>query len=243
MKRTLSFILVAAPLLLSQTPSGEAVLKKVDANLSSRNRVLTSTMIIHGRRDRRTLQARSWIQGTDKAFSEYLAPVREKGTKMLKLGDQLWMYSPTTDRIIQISGHMLRQSVMGSDLSYEDMMQDPELVNSYHAAVAGSERIEDRLCWVLTLKAKTKDMAYDSRKLWVDQERYVPLQEELYARSGKLLKRTELKELKKIGDRWYPTHILFKDMLKSGMGTEFIVDEVAFDQPMPEHIFSKAALK
>jgi len=243
MKRILDFILVAAPLLLSQTPSGEAILKKVDANLSSHNRVLTSKMVIHGRRDRRTLQARSWIQGVNKAFSKYLAPVREKSTKMLKLGAQRWMYAPTTDRIIQISGHMLRQSVMGSDLSYEDMMQDPDLANNYQAAVAGSERIEDRLCWVLTLKAKAKDLAYDSRMLWVDQERYVPLQEELYAKSGKLLKRMELKELKKIDDRWYPMHILFKDMLKTGMGTEFIVEQVQFDQPMPEHIFSKAALK
>jgi hypothetical protein len=36
---------------------------------------------------------------------------------MLKLGDQLWTFSPSTDRTIQIAGHMLRQSVMGSDMS------------------------------------------------------------------------------------------------------------------------------
>jgi outer membrane lipoprotein-sorting protein len=227
----------------AQTPSGDALLQKVDANLSSHNRMQTSKMIIHGRRDSRTITAKSWIQGVDKAFTEYLAPAREKGTKMLKLADQLWLYSPATDRIIQISGHMLRQSVMGSDLSYEDMMQDPKLANHYSATVTGHELINNRPCWILSLKAKTNDIAYDSRKLWVDQEREIPLQEELYAKSGKLLKRMELREVQKISGRWYPMRILFKDMLKTGMGTEFIAEEIEFDQPMPVQTFSKAALK
>ena len=44
--------------------------------------------------------------------------------RMLKLDDILLTYSPQTDRIIQISGHMLKQSVMGSDFSYNDIMED-----------------------------------------------------------------------------------------------------------------------
>ena len=61
--------------------------------------------------------------GSEKAFTENLSPAREAGTKMLKLKDKLWTYSPQTDRIIQISGHMLRQSINGSDMSYKDMMK------------------------------------------------------------------------------------------------------------------------
>jgi len=60
---------------------------------------------------------------------------------MLKLEDQLWIFSPSTDRIIQISGHMLRQSVMGSDLSYEDMMEDPHLLNHYSGKIDGEENL------------------------------------------------------------------------------------------------------
>ena len=50
------------------------------------------------------------------SYTEFLSPPREAGTKMLKLQDELWTYTPATDRVIRISGHMLRQSVMGSDL-------------------------------------------------------------------------------------------------------------------------------
>src|SRR4030042_7183495 len=133
---------------------------------------------------------------------------------MVKLKDKLWIYSPSTDRTIHISGHMLRQSVMGSDLSYEDMMEDPKLTNHYEAVVTGTESLDGHPCWVLKLEAKTKDVAYSIRKLWVDQTRVIPLKEELYAKGGKLLKKLELKDVTKIEDRWFPKRMIFKDMLK-----------------------------
>jgi len=100
------------------------IIKAMDNNLNAKSRVITSKMIVHGRRSSRTIESRNWVVGTDQAFTEYLSPPREAGTKMLKLDDKLWVYSPQTDRVIQISGHMLRQSVMGSDMSYNDMMED-----------------------------------------------------------------------------------------------------------------------
>ena len=66
----------------------------------SENRIVVSRMVIHGRRESRTMVAKSWQRGVNETFSEYLAPPREQGTKMLKLGGQLWIYSPSTDRII-----------------------------------------------------------------------------------------------------------------------------------------------
>jgi len=221
----------------------EEILSRVEKNMSSDNRIFESSMIVHGARSSRTMTSRSYSVGDKQSFTEYLSPAREQGTKMLKLGNQLWIYSPSTDRIIQISGHMLRQSVMGSDLSYEDMMDDRKLTEIYSAEVTGNEVIEDRNTYVLSLVAKVSDVAYFSRKMWVDVERYVPLREELYAKSGQLLKRTTLSEVKQISGRWFPTKVVYKDMLKQGDGTEFIMTSVKFNQSIPEFIFTKAALK
>jgi len=228
---------------LSQWPSGEEILEAVDENLSSENRIFTFSMVIHGRRSSRIIEAKSWAVGDTKAFTEYLAPAREKGIKMLKLTHRLWMFSPSTDRTIQISGHMLRQSLMGSDLSYEDMMEDSRLAESYQAEVIREEEFDQRLCLVLRLTGQKKDLAYQTREIWVDQERRVPLKEELFAKSGKLLKKTEMKEVVQIDGRWFPMKIVFKDMLKKGRGTEFVVHTIEFDQEIPEYIFTKAALK
>ncbi len=227
---------------LMAQPTGNEILDRIDANMSSDTRYVKSKMVIHGPRSSRTVESESWAQGIS-SFTEYLAPAREKGTKMLKQVDKLWIFSPSTDRTIQISGHMLRQSVMGSDLSYEDMMDDRTLADVYDAGVIGEETIGETECWIVEMKATVEDVAYQMRKLWVDKTRFIPLKEELYAKSGKLLKKTELSNITKHGSRWYPGKITFKDMLKKGAGTEFIVDDIKFDVEIPEHLLSKAALR
>ena len=223
--------------------TADEILDRVDQNMSSENRIFESTMIIHGKRNSRTLTSRTYSVGDKQSFTEYLSPAREQGTKMLKLEDQLWIYSPSTDRTIQISGHMLRQSVMGSDLSYEDMMEDRKLTDVYDAAIAGEEEVDGRSVWVLDLTANVEDIAYASRKVWIDQERFIPLKEELYAKSGQLLKRSEMSDVKQIEGRWFPTTIVYKDMMKQGDGTEFTMTSIRFNQEIEEYLFTKAALK
>ncbi|MBI9034400.1 MAG: outer membrane lipoprotein-sorting protein [Bacteroidales bacterium] len=242
-KLLIAILMMTSSVFAQQKPDGTSILNRIDENLSSKNRVFTSKMIIHGRRGSRTIESKSWSEGDKQSFTEYLAPAREKGTKMLKLEDQLWVYNPSTDRTIQISGHMLRQSVMGSDLSYEDMMEDSKLTDYYTATVTGSDTLQGRNCWVIELIANTSDIAYYKRMLWVDKERFFPLKEELFAKSGKLLKRMEMFDVEQIDKRWFPKRMVFKDMLNNGEGTEFIIDSIEFDVDMPAHIFTKAALK
>ncbi|MDD4198664.1 MAG: outer membrane lipoprotein-sorting protein [Paludibacter sp.] len=244
MKLTLLF-LILFPFVMSaqQYPSGKKLLDKIDTNMSAKSRIVTAKMEINTARGTRTMETKSWSEGDQKAFTEYLAPAREKGTKMLKLDNQLWIYSPSTDRVIQISGHMLRQSVMGSDLSYEDMMNDTPLLEQYAANVTGEEVIDSRKCWMLTLSAIKPEVNYQSQQMWVDQERFVPLKVEMFAKSGKLLKKITFSDVKKVQGRWYPMTMLYKDMLKSGGGTRMMIQEIALDQQIPANVFNKSSLK
>lgn len=219
------------------------ILKKIDNNMISNTQVVESEMVIHGRRSSRTIVSKGYTEGTEKSFTEYLAPAREKGTKMLKLKDRLWIYSPSTDRTIQLSGHMLRQSVMGSDLSYEDMMEDRRMTEMYNAKISGKEFVDGRETLILVLTAKVDDAAYYGRKIWVDIERFVPLKEELFAKSGQLLKRITMSNIAKLDGRWYPRKMNYKDVLKKGNGTDFIIKTIKFNSKIPAYIFSKASLR
>jgi outer membrane lipoprotein-sorting protein len=244
MKYLIAFLLlIGLHSVQAQYPDAVAILDKVDANMSSDNRVIESEMVIHGRRNSRTVTSKGYAQGIEKSFTEYLAPDREKGTKMLKLDDRLWIYSPSSDRTIQLSGHMLRQSVMGSDLSYEDMMEDRKMTEVYNAKVIAAETIDGRETWVLELTAKVDDATYEKQKVWIDQERFVPLQSELFAKSGQLLKRITMGDVEKIGNRWFPKKMNYKDVLKDGQGTDFIFTSIQFNADIPDYIFSKASLK
>ena len=244
--KQLTIILFSGLFLLSGTTfaqTADEILEKVDKNMSAENRIVESSMTIHGKRNSRTMTSISYSVGDKQSFTEYLSPAREKGTKMLKLTNKLWIYSPATDRTIQISGHMLRQSVMGSDFSYEDMMDDRELTDVYSAKRIGEEEIDGQKTFVLELTAKVEDVSYFMRKIWIDTSKFVPLQEELFAKSGQLLKKTTLSDVQKVQGKWFPMHMVYKDMLKTGDGTEMQITSIKFNQKIPEYIFTKAALK
>lgn len=242
MKR-LFFPLICLILFGFSNTDKDSILDKVDKNMSSKNRITEASMTINGKRNSRTITSKTWSEGTKKSYTEYLSPATEKGTKMLKLEKQLWIYSPSTDRTIQISGSMLRQSVMGSDLSYEDMMDDRKLTDLYSEKIIGRELIDSRNTWIVQLTAKVEDVAYYSQKMWVDTARYVPLKQELFAKSGQLLKKIEFKDVKNTQGRWFPYTIVYKDMLKDSKGTEMKISSIQFDQVIPAYIFTKAALK
>jgi len=222
----------------------EEIIQAMDENLNAKSRILTSKMVVHGRRASRTIESRNWVVGTDLAFTEYLSPPREAGTKMLKVGDKLWTYSPQTDRVIQISGHMLRQSVMGSDMSYNDMMEDQPLMDRYATTLEGSVIIDGRDHWIIFMDAKVKGLSYPKRRAWIDKEYFLPTKEELYAKSGKLLKTSTMDGIKKVQGRWFPSRYIFKDELKrTSKGTEWIINEIEFDSEIPESRFSKVMLR
>jgi len=224
--------------------SVEEIIVAMDNNLNAKSRIMKSKMIVKGRRSTRTIESKNWVIGANKAFTEYLSPPREAGTKMLKLDDKLWTYSPQTDRVIQISGHMLRQSVMGSDMSYNDMMEDRPIQDLYNATLEGSVNMNGRKHWILYLEAKIDGLSYPKRRSWIDVEYLLPMKEELYAKSGKLLKTATMGGVKKIQDRWFPSRFLYKDELKrNSKGTEWVIEDISFDMNVPSNRFTKAMLR
>ena len=239
-------ILIQLPYLLSSQQSDQEasnIIEKIDKNMFSKTQIVTSEMIVYGKRKKRVIRSKGYSMGKENNFTEYLSPEREKGTKMLKLDNRLWIYSPGTDRTIQLSGHLLRQSVMGSDLSYEDMMEERKLSEVYDAKIVKDGNFNDSPVWIMDLISKVEGLAYHKRTLWIDKTKFVPLKENLYAKSGTLLKTTTFSNIKKIDTRWYPMKINYKDMLKDGKGTDFVIIDISFDTYIPKDYFSKNMLK
>lgn len=246
MKNGLILFFLSYSFLFTQSDqmSADDIMKAMDQNLNAESRIITSKMVVKGRRSNRTIESKNWVVGTELAFTEYLSPPREAGTKMLKIGEKLYTYSPQTDRVIQISGHMLRQSVMGSDMSYNDMMEDRPIEELYSATIEGSIMLDGRDHWIMILDAKVKGLSYPKRRSWVDKEYLLPKKEELYAKSGKLLKTASLEGIKKIEGRWFPSKFVYKDELKrNSKGTEWIIDNIQFNKKIPNSRFSKALLR
>jgi outer membrane lipoprotein-sorting protein len=181
----------------------------------------------------------SYGRGEEDAAMEYVAPPRDKGTRMLKLGDELWIYMPNVDRVQKISGHMLRQGMMGSDLSYEDMMASRQMRKQYTAKVTGEQTVDGRACWTLEMIAKSDSVTYPKRVTAVDKQTFIPLKQELYALSGMLLKTWSMSDVKEFpGGRKFPSRMTVQDHVKKQSITTVEFKSIEFGIDFPREVFS-----
>ena len=164
---------------------------------------------------------------------------RDRGTKYLKKDDNLWMFFPEAEDVVKISGHMMNQGMMGSDFSYQDIMESDKLTELYNFKLNEEVNYNGRECYLLEGTAvEGKDVSYYRRKVWVDKERFIALKEELYAQSGRLLKITTVEEVSEVNGRWFPVKSVMENKLRKDTKTEFIIEKIDFNPEIPENTFS-----
>ena len=169
---------------------------------------------------------------------------QDRGTKFLKREGDLWMFFPDAEEIIKISGHMLNQGMMGSDFSYQDVMEADKLTDLYDFEIIKEEEFEGRPCYVLEgIAREGVKVSYYRRVSWIDKERFIGLKEELYTQSGRLLKETKVNKIEEIEGRWVPTNSIMENKLRKDTYTEFTITQIKFNLEIPEETFSLQNLR
>lgn len=228
-------------LLLAQ--SGTEIIDRVDRNTVANTLSYRAKMLMSLGGKIREKEFVGYVQGRDRAFMEFVAPARDRGTRFLKLGDEMWIYVPSVEKSMKIAGHMLRQSLMGSDFSYDDMTSNQKLKDLYEIEVLGTDTIMDKECWKLQLIGKVAKVTYYKRITWIDQKSYLPVRSELYAKSGKLMREVTITDFKEIDGHNYPTRIKMINKLRKDTYTEIILEDVELDVEIPKRIFTRAYLE
>jgi outer membrane lipoprotein-sorting protein len=189
---------------------------------------------------------KAWARQNTDSFIEFTNP-EDRGTRYLKKGGRLYVYSPDTEEVMLISGHMLRESMMGSDLSYEDTVENETLSARYDPAIAGSASWNfngaGRDCWILDLTAKRRTESYPRQKLWFDKETGDCLHYELFALSGAKLKEYNLIRVETFGNRRFPVEIEIRDLLRKNSKTTMSMRNVVLDRPIADSVFSQRNLE
>lgn len=228
----------------AQQVSPTEILERVDANMTIRTARTSAEMTVTYRDgDVRHMRYQAWAKGIDLSFLEFTAPARDAGSRFLRRGDAMWIYLPRVGKSVRIQGHMLRQGIMGSDFSYGDASENPSMVDDYEATIEREEQLDGRPAYVLYLTAKRADLSYQHRRIWVDAERWIPLKEERFAKSGKLLKTAFLSDVRQVAGRWYPFRIVMDNALQTDTRTTLQILELEFDVDMPEEIFTVSHLE
>lgn len=240
--KTVFLLFVFVPgLLFAQ--SAREIIRRVDNNQEFATESFSMKMIIE--KGNRKLVKSFYGYGKkmgDQSFMEFTNP-EDRGVKYLKIDEELWIYFPDADDIMKISGHMLRQGMMGSDISYEDMMRKEEFDATYDVKLNGSQKVRGADCYVVEMNAKVKKALYAKQVIYVDKNSYVPLKIEMYAKGGRMLKTMEQFDVTKVGNRYLARKIIIKDLRKKDSSTTVEIVKIQFNGQVPAAVFTRRYLR
>jgi outer membrane lipoprotein-sorting protein len=165
----------------------------------------TSTLEIYARADTLTGQYRNLIR--------FAAPARDQNKLMLKSGNDLWFYDPSSQASVRISP---RQRLLGQAANGDVVTVN--LAKDYRAELSSDADIEDgdritRHCHLLRLTAKAADVTYDHIEMWIDVASSHPVKAKFYAESGQLLKTAYYRRYQRELDSERPTETVIIDGL------------------------------
>jgi hypothetical protein len=171
---------------------GNEILKRVDRNLEPESYEMYRKLInIEPSGDKKEFVLFSVKKGRDKVVALFLAPSSDKGRATLRLAENMWLYIPNVGKPVRITS---LQSVVGGVFNNADILR-LDYTEEYTAE--GVEEQKD--VYVLSLKARTNDVAYDRLKMWVDRKVMLPTKIEAYAASSLLIKTIYFKDIKDFG--------------------------------------------
>jgi outer membrane lipoprotein-sorting protein len=131
-------------------------------------------------------------KGKDKVAALFLSPASEKGRSTLRIEDNMWLYIPNVGKPIRITSF---QSVVGGVFNNSDILR-LDYATEYNV-----ENVEEKGNeYLLHLKAKTKTVAYDKLKMWVDKDKMLPIKIECLTEAAMLIKTLHFREIKDFGD-------------------------------------------
>ncbi|MBI5521181.1 MAG: outer membrane lipoprotein-sorting protein [Desulfarculus sp.] len=177
----------------AQALSGPEILQAVDAKLQPGDLELYRKLI-NIEPDGTKKEYTYWFlrKDKDKIVTLFLAPASDNGRATLRLGENMWLFIPNVGKPIRITS---LQSVVGGVFNNADIMR-----LDYHVEYDVAELAEEGGQHLLSLKAKTNQVAYDKLKMWVEKKDLMPLRVECYSATGLLIKTLYFKDVKDLGD-------------------------------------------
>jgi outer membrane lipoprotein-sorting protein len=189
---TLLCILAALPAGAAPTVDGAGLLSKVDRNLEPESYEMYRKLVnIEPDGSRKEYVLYSVKKGRDKLVAIFLDPPSERDRATLRLGDNMWLYIPSVGKPVRITS---LQSIIGGVFNNADILR---LDYAVEYDVQGVQ--EEKDVYVLSLKAKTAEVAYDKLIMRVDRKTVLPTTIECYAASGLLIKTLRFSDVKDFG--------------------------------------------
>lgn len=219
----------------------EEIMAKYDANTDYKTSKMKATLLVTDKFG----TAKTTFESYQRKNNDTLIIVADgpdAGQKILRLENSVYLYYPDAEELIRLQGSALKDSIMGSDFSYEDLTENDGTLANYTGELLGTETIDGAECYHLMLTAKTKKQLYQKQELWIDSTTFVGRKEIMYSASGKALSESTMTDFKKVGNYYVGMKGRMVNLLKKSSVTEMSVLSIEFDTPISDKIFSKDEL-
>lgn len=185
----------------------------------------------------------AWSRGREDALIRFVAPARDAGNATLKLGDDMWTFTPKLNRTIRLPYSLMSQSWAGSDFSYNDLSRSDKLLRHYDLSLAGAEQRDGHR--VYTVEAVPHD---DAPVVWgkevlVLRDDFVLLSHTFFDQDLEPLKRMETLEVGELGGREFGIRTRMVPLDEDDRYTEVTYLEARFDVPLDDELFTLFSLR
>ncbi len=246
MKRTVITVLLAT---LGLMLCGQDILNEVDRRISYADRDFSGeyTVTRHVPNKGASVEKIAMFRrdDDDKFTILFLAPEARAGKGYLKIGNNMWIYDPDSNRFNVTSARDRFQdsTIRNSDFEPSTLADDYRIVSRRQEALGAYET------QVLDLEAVNSTVTFQRRKIWVD-ENYLIRKVEDYTLSGELLRTFVIPQYQKLEDKYVPISIVFVDALRGAMvnnrfqneRTVITVAKPSFDV-LPDLVFTQSFLQ
>ncbi len=217
--------------------TAQEIVREMDAQATFETSYATGSIKTVDRFGTKESTFKAWSRGTTDSLIEFTS-IAERGQKILRTKGSLYLFYPDAEELIRMQGAALRQSVLGSDLSYEDMTEEKTTLDDYDVTLDGSETVRGRDCHILILTAKTRQVAYPVQKIWVDKETFLTWKGEYATNHGRLLKKMEVLDTLVIDGRTLPKETRIEDAMKSNSATWMTLNTLEVNIPLESNLFT-----
>jgi outer membrane lipoprotein-sorting protein len=232
----------AATTAAAETKDWKPTLAKIDALGSFKDSDFSAEVTIVSVKpgeDDTTIVARYFRRDvTDQFTIVMMKPDNEKGQGYFSTGDDLWFYDPESRKFAYSS---LKDSFQDTDAQNSDFSS-----SSYEKDYDVTESSEAKLgsfdTYALTLVANAKSVPVAKRKIWIRKDNYLPLKEEHYSVSGRLMRTIAIPKYQTVNGRFVPVTELIVDNLKQGEKTQLTLANVSITK-LPDAVFTKEYLE
>lgn len=228
----------------AQTLSGTEIIKKMDANAYGGRIASSMKMTIIRPSWTRTMEVKSWSDGSNYSLILITSPAREKGITYLKRDKEMWNFQPSIDRTIKMPPSMMMQSWMGSDFKNDDLVRQSSIVEDYTHKLLGKEKIESRECYKVELTPKEDaPVVWGKVIAWVDVKDFLQLKAEFYDEDGELVNTMLGKAIKQMGGRTLPSQLELIPADEKGNKTVMEYTSLEFNATFEKDFFSTQNMK